>query len=48
MPFKTYSAGMMARLMFAVGTEIEADILLMDEWLSAGDANFREKASPKD
>jgi lipopolysaccharide transport system ATP-binding protein len=36
MPFKTYSAGMMARLTFAVGTEIEADILLMDEWLGAG------------
>jgi len=47
MPYKTYSAGMMARLMFAVGTAIEADILLMDEWLSAGDANFREKASER-
>ncbi len=47
MPFKTYSAGMMARLTFAIGTEIEADILLMDEWLSAGDASFRDKASAR-
>ncbi len=47
MPFKTYSAGMMARLTFAIGTEIEADVLLMDEWLSAGDANFRDKASAR-
>ncbi len=47
MPFKAYSAGMMARLVFAVGTEIEADVLLMDEWISAGDANFIEKASQR-
>ncbi len=47
MPFKTYSAGMMARLTFAVGTEIEADILLMDEWLGAGDASFQSKAAER-
>lgn len=47
MPFKTYSAGMMARLTFAIGTEVEADVLLMDEWLSAGDAHFRDKASER-
>lgn len=47
MPFKTYSAGMMARLTFAVGTEVEADILIMDEWLSAGDVHFREQAAAR-
>jgi lipopolysaccharide transport system ATP-binding protein len=47
MPFKTYSAGMMARLIFAVGTAVEADVLLMDEWLSAGDASFRDKAAAR-
>ena len=35
---------MMARLMFACATEFEADILIMDEWLSAGDADFIHKA----
>ena len=47
MPFKTYSAGMMARLTFAVAKATDADILLMDEWISAGDASFREKASER-
>ena len=44
LPVKTFSAGMMARLMFACATEFEADILVMDEWLSAGDADFIQKA----
>jgi lipopolysaccharide transport system ATP-binding protein len=47
MPFKTYSAGMMARLTFAVGTEIGGDILLLDEWLGAGDAAFQQKANTR-
>lgn len=45
MPVRTYSAGMKIRLAFAVSTSISADILLMDEWLSVGDAAFSEKAS---
>ena len=44
MPLKTYSAGMMGRLAFAVSTAVDADILLMDEWLGAGDAAFRLQA----
>ncbi|MDR6624377.1 ABC transporter ATP-binding protein [Caulobacter segnis] len=45
LPVRTYSAGMQARLMFSVATEFEADILVLDEWLSAGDADFVKKAS---
>jgi lipopolysaccharide transport system ATP-binding protein len=44
LPVKTFSAGMMARLMFACATEFDADILIMDEWLSAGDQDFILKA----
>ena len=44
MPARTYSAGMMIRLGFAVSTCIPPEILLMDEWLGAGDARFLEKA----
>ncbi len=47
MPYKTYSAGMMARLTFAVATSGDPDILLMDEWISAGDASFRNKAGDR-
>ncbi|HXP05193.1 MAG TPA: ABC transporter ATP-binding protein [Stellaceae bacterium] len=44
MPVRTYSAGMLIRLCFAVATAFTPEILLMDEWLSAGDAGFLEKA----
>jgi lipopolysaccharide transport system ATP-binding protein len=47
MPLKTYSAGMRLRLAFAVSTSIEADVLLMDEWLSVGDKSFSEKAAAR-
>jgi len=43
-PVRTYSSGMLMRLMFAVGTSIEPEILLIDEMFSTGDANFQEKA----
>ncbi len=45
MPMRTYSSGMVVRLGFAVSTSVHADIVLMDEWLSVGDADFQEKAS---
>lgn len=44
LPVKTYSAGMVVRLGFALATAIRPQILLMDEWFLAGDANFLEKA----
>ena len=47
LPMKTFSAGMMARLMFACATEFEADILILDEWLSAGDVEFMDKAKAR-
>jgi len=43
-PMRTYSSGMAMRLAFAISTCVDAEILLMDEWLSAGDAEFNEKA----
>lgn len=47
MPVRTYSTGMHMRLAFAVSTMIHPDILLMDEWLSVGDANFQHKAEER-
>lgn len=44
MPVRTYSSGMMLRLGFAVATCFEPEILLMDEWILAGDAHFMAKA----
>jgi lipopolysaccharide transport system ATP-binding protein len=47
LPVRTYSSGMMLRLAFAISTTVEADILIMDEWLSVGDASFRDKAAKR-
>jgi lipopolysaccharide transport system ATP-binding protein len=46
-PFKTYSLGMQARLMFAVSTAINPDILIVDEILNAGDAFFIAKSKKR-
>lgn len=44
LPYKTYSQGMAGRLAFSIATSLEPEILLMDEWISAGDQVFQEKA----
>jgi lipopolysaccharide transport system ATP-binding protein len=47
LPIRTYSSGMHMRLGFAVSTAVEADIILMDEWLSVGDSEFILKAEKR-
>lgn len=47
LPLRTYSSGMAMRLAFSVATSVDADIILMDEWLSVGDADFVEKAKSR-
>src|SRR4249919_269279 len=44
MPLRTYSQGMAMRLAFAIATAFSSEILLLDEWIGAGDAQFLEKA----
>lgn len=44
LPVRTYSTGMVVRLGFALATAIKPQILLMDEWILAGDSGFLEKA----
>ena len=46
-PLRTYSAGMVMRLAFAVSTAVAPDILLLDEWLGIGDAGFQAKAQAR-
>lgn len=43
LPVKTYSAGMVSRLAFAISTSTHPDILLVDEGIGSGDANFIQK-----
>ena len=45
LPTRTYSTGMFLRLAFAISTSIHPDILIMDEMIAAGDAQFIEKAT---
>src|SRR5881397_2103470 len=46
-PLRTYSTGMVARLGFAVATDVEPDILLVDEVLSVGDIEFQRKCTER-
>lgn len=47
LPLRTYSAGMYARLMFSVATAFNVEVLVLDEWLGAGDADFIDKAEAR-
>ena len=47
MPLRTYSTGMAARLGFAVATDLQPDILIIDELLSVGDAEFQHKSAAR-
>ena len=46
-PLRTYSAGMRARLGFSIATAIPPEILLIDEVLAVGDAEFKERSSER-
>lgn len=47
MPLRTYSQGMVMRLAFAAATAFDAEIILLDEWIGAGDKAFRAKANAR-
>jgi homopolymeric O-antigen transport system ATP-binding protein len=46
-PIKTYSAGMRARVGFAIATSVDPDVLLLDEVLATGDQEFRAKSKAR-
>jgi ABC-2 type transport system ATP-binding protein len=46
-PLRTFSSGMVARLAFATATDEKAEVLLVDEVLSVGDADFQGKSKAR-
>lgn len=47
LPFRTLSSGMRARLQFSIATAVEPEILMIDETLGVGDAEFRAKSEAR-
>jgi ABC-type polysaccharide/polyol phosphate transport system ATPase subunit len=47
LPLRTYSTGMVARLGFAVATDVRPDVLIVDEVLSVGDERFQRKSAAR-
>ena len=46
-PLRTYSSGMLARLAFAIATDVVPEVLLVDEVLAVGDEAFRERSEAR-
>jgi ABC-type polysaccharide/polyol phosphate transport system ATPase subunit len=46
-PIRNYSSGMVARLGFSIATDVQPEILILDEVLSVGDAEFQNKSSER-
>ena len=46
-PIRTYSSGMVARLGFAIATDTQPDVLIIDEILAVGDADFQKKSAAR-
>jgi ABC-2 type transport system ATP-binding protein len=46
-PIRTYSSGMLARLGFAIATDVPKHIMLIDEILAVGDADFQQRSSER-
>jgi homopolymeric O-antigen transport system ATP-binding protein len=47
LPVRTYSSGMAMRLAFATATAFSPEVLLLDEWIGAGDEDFQKKAAAR-
>ena len=47
LPLRTYSSGMVARLAFGIATDRESDLILIDEVLAVGDADFQKRSQAR-